>query len=786
MAADVLMHILFFGSRGVSPLGGRKPCRPASHHSPSFDQKGRSQTKAQAGVHNAMLGLPDNAVHMRPKGAFRSLVVAVLMALAPQGSNATLKAKLSTDAHLTAGDWKEAARAGTLQVGEATVAENVEFLSKTLSRFRSFALTAQQSVEERHANEAQRLQEAVAQAKDPKVKTALQQSVTSNKEALDETKSIYSNIVTFSDSMLSLLKKTSSSGNCDQLICGLHASCAETLSGASCVCDEGYIGQGKDDCKPPAAFAPHLLLGENAVHASDIHVTAFDGNKIAVVFRDENKGNAGALVVGTVEEAGSVELSPLELFTAPGAAAFSPVVAGSDGQSLAIAWRDNAKSGTCRLRAAKLGASGIRGAEMVPRLEAGAVVDGVTTSPAGGSQACTESFSPALRAFASTPCLGLSSPEVRESALSSHSFASEARRTAELEKPQDDLVMPEDAETWMIGVADCIDRDVALLALRTVIDGRLWNAEEGVGKEAGATSVAEAAQRAKDAKAAWATNALTWGPAMDFCNGQAHKMSIQAFDKNRFVVLYSDKARGPDPDPARTESFGNSILADVGEAGNVSVLGNFRFTDSAVARLEAAKVSKNGFVLAARASPAIDEMSPQPVKQEAMAMYGELVGEDLVFDPNPVNLEPTEGQIWARGISLIAPNTLAYAYQDGRNQQLKIAVLNIHPQTHRMQVAQAPVSLGKGSSPYVSMLSLPYSASDPYAMTYFQGEDGANVLNICGMNAEQKLQNCEDFPWLNQKVSTVSGASIGEGRVVMAFATPSGVPYYSLVGLSKK
>ena len=104
---------------------------------------------------------------------------------------------------------------------------------------------------------------------------------------------------------------------------------------------------------------------------------------------------------------------------------------------------------------------------------------GVTTSPAGGSQACTESFSPALRAFASTPCLGLSSPEVRESALSSHSFASEARRTAELEKPQDDLVMPEDAETWMIGVADCIDRDVALLALRTVIDGRLWNAEEG-------------------------------------------------------------------------------------------------------------------------------------------------------------------------------------------------------------------------------------------------------------------------------------------------------------------
>ena len=110
-------------------------------------------------------------------------------------------------------------------------------------------------------------EDAVTQAKDPKVKTALQQSVgeprfvlpaclpdiqwltsnfpeslskvASNQESLDETKSIYSNIarntalqkvapepeatdverkhrapcqVTFSDSMLALLKKTSSSG----------------------------------------------------------------------------------------------------------------------------------------------------------------------------------------------------------------------------------------------------------------------------------------------------------------------------------------------------------------------------------------------------------------------------------------------------------------------------------------------------------------------------------------------------------------------------------------------
>ena len=75
-------------------------------------------------------------------------------------------------------------------------------------------------------------------------------------------------------------------------------------------------------------------------------------------------------------------------------------------------------------------------------------------------------------------------------------------------------------------------------------------------------------------------------------------------------------------------------------------------------------------------------------------MYGELVGEDLVFDPNPawavdpetalssqligwnvgseVNLEPEKGQIWARGLSLIAANTVAYAYQDASKLALAL------------------------------------------------------------------------------------------------------------------
>lgn len=37
-----------------------------------------------------------------------------------------------------------------------------------------------------------------------------------------------------------------------------------------------------------------------------------------------------------------------------------------------------------------------------------------------------------------------------------------------------------------------------------------------------------------------------------------------------------------------------------------------------------------------------------------------------------MNLEPEKGQIWARGLSLIAPNTVAYAYQDAAKLALAL------------------------------------------------------------------------------------------------------------------
>lgn len=284
---------------------------------------------------------------------------------------------------------------------------------------------------------------------------------------------------------------------------------------------------------------------------------------------------------------------------------------------------------------------------------------------------------------------------------------------------------------------------------------------------------------------AGAEMAITWGKPLNFCSEQAHKMSIIGFPDRRVMVLFSDKVKATPHTPV--ESFGNSILAQIGPQGSAELRGQFRFFDYAVTRLEAVKLTPTSFVLAARAAKAVDDIDPKvSTRQEAMAMYGELVDGDLVFDPNPVNLEPQKAQMWARGVSLIAPNTLAYAYQDGTDLQMKMAVLEVDPISHRLQVAQSPITIRSGFSPYVSMLSVPYSSSDPHTLTYYEGSANSSMVNLCSWDAASKqVSRCEDFMWMMDSLRSVSGVHLGGGKSFMVFTTESNVPYYSVFGLSK-
>lgn len=278
---------------------------------------------------------------------------------------------------------------------------------------------------------------------------------------------------------------------------------------------------------------------------------------------------------------------------------------------------------------------------------------------------------------------------------------------------------------------------------------------------------------------------LTWGKPVNFCRSQAHKMVAIPMPNNRVIVLFADKVKATQHTPE--EKFGNSVLLEIGDGGSITELGKFRFADNAVCRLEATKLTPKTFVIAARGAQAVDEMdSSVTTNQEASALFGEMSGDDLVFDPNPLNLEPKTKNIWARGVSLIAPNTFAYSYQQGTSLKMMMAIVHVNSTTHRMEVVHKPSAVRDGFSPFVSMLSVPYTAADPHTLTYYQS-DTNNMVNVCAWDSARKsLSKCEDFVWLQGKVNSVSGVHLGGGKSFMVFSSEAGVPYYGVFGLSKK
>jgi hypothetical protein len=278
---------------------------------------------------------------------------------------------------------------------------------------------------------------------------------------------------------------------------------------------------------------------------------------------------------------------------------------------------------------------------------------------------------------------------------------------------------------------------------------------------------------------------MTWGEPVNLCRSQSHKMALVALPGNRVVALYADKMKATPTAPAQT--FGNSMLVSLGTKGSITDMGKFRFSDYPVCRLEVTKLSPTAFVLAARAGEAVDEMdSSITTNQEAMAMFAEMSGDDLVFDPSPVNLEPKGKHIWARGVSLIAPNTFAYAYQQGESKQIMMAVVKVDQTTHKMQVVHQPAAVKGVVSPYVSMLSVPYTASDPHTLVYYDNND-QTMVNLCRWDPKKSLlDRCEDFQWLQGKVKSVSGVHLGGGKSFMVFTADNGVPYYGTFGVSKK
>merc|ERR1719436_1511112 len=115
-----------------------------------------------------------------------------------------------------------------------------------------------------------------------------------------------------------------------------------------------------------------------------------------------------------------------------------------------------------------------------------------------------------------------------------------------------------------------------------------------------------------------------------------------------------------------------------------------------------------------------------------------------------------------------------------------MAVVEIDPVAHHMSIVGRPAVIHNGISPYVSMLSVPYAPADPHTLIYYENGE-SSMVNLCSWSATARtLERCEDFTWLTQKLTSVSGVHLGGGKSFMVFTPESGVPYYGVFGLSKK
>jgi len=274
---------------------------------------------------------------------------------------------------------------------------------------------------------------------------------------------------------------------------------------------------------------------------------------------------------------------------------------------------------------------------------------------------------------------------------------------------------------------------------------------------------------------------LLLGEPIQVPSKQSHKMAMVILPGSRVAVFFSETKRASGNAPGQL--VGTALLVQLGSEGSVTPIGTYDLCDDPVVLLEALRVSPTSFVIAARVASVGTSSQHSSPQHEASVIYGEMIGNTLVFNHKFLSLEPTASQIGVRGLSLIAPNTVAYAYHVGTCNRIQMAVLEIDPMMRSMQLVSNSTVIHDSTPGYVSMLSVPFGPDDPHTLIYY-GDQSMSKLNTCRwIQAKKQLVHCEDFTWLPKHLISASGARLGAGRALMVFAPESGVPHYAVINV---
>lgn len=264
-----------------------------------------------------------------------------------------------------------------------------------------------------------------------------------------------------------------------------------------------------------------------------------------------------------------------------------------------------------------------------------------------------------------------------------------------------------------------------------------------------------------------------------FARDQAQHAALVPLASSRVACLYSEHAFDAS---AKAKPFGGMALVQVGEGGHLKTLGKYHFAHGElVTRITATPLSPSSFVVAYRVVPGVAAPPNEPSK-ELSALWVGMHGTELMVDPHPVTLEPERVNMWARSVALVAQNLIAYSYQSGTEKATKLVTLHVNPKTHRLTVADGPHLLSKGSTSFVHAVSLPSGAASPKTFTYFQKPGGTATAQVCRISPQGSIASCQEVPWADAELKSVSGVRLPDGRMALAFASMSGAPQCQILG----
>jgi len=260
-----------------------------------------------------------------------------------------------------------------------------------------------------------------------------------------------------------------------------------------------------------------------------------------------------------------------------------------------------------------------------------------------------------------------------------------------------------------------------------------------------------------------------------FVKGQDEPAALVPLASSRVVCLYSHP-KGP-----TEEAYGGAIFLQVVQGGSISVIGKYRFADHLVTHVTAVALRPNSFVVGYRDPPHADETSDS-YSRELSAVWMSMQDSELIVDPHPIVIEPKTKDMGLRDLSLVSENLFSYSYFSNSDRKTYLAIVKVDPDTHRMKVTDKPKELTTGDTPFVKSVSLPFQSLAPHTLTYLQHPSKNSVAETCRISPRGLISDCQEIPWANTAVDSVSSTRLGDGRLVFIFGDTKKDPYYQMLG----